>query len=95
MKTYLNKGDANRVLGILNKWSRSNRRFTMPQLSIIENFINTTLSKEDRESVRMRKIEKDTLFLCSQDNSLDSQIVRREIEIDFVPAKLAEVIKGQ
>lgn len=94
MKTYLNKGDANRVLGIINKWSRSNRRFTMPQLSIIENFINTTLSKEDRESVRMRKIEKDTLFLCSQDNSLDSQIVRREIEIDFIPAKLAGIIKG-
>ena len=100
-KNYLNKGEANLILYGLMRWY--NQRMlddSFPSnttLKRIQTFVDTVLSAEDREAVRLNEIDKKYYILFAQylKSNKERAEYQRALDMDVDFAKLERVIRGK
>lgn len=95
-KNYYNKGEANTILANIRSWAYSNRdTVSNTTLDRIEKFINTKLSAEDREKVRLSDFDKWSFQYWINKKMGDTKGYARLLEIDVDISKLDDVIRGE
>lgn len=100
-KNYINKGDANLILYGLKKWfNQTILDESFPSdvtLKRIQTFVDTVLSPEDREAVRLNEIDKQYYILFAQNlkSSEKRAEYQRAIDMDVDLNKLVRVIRGE
>ena len=95
-KNYYNKGEANTILANIRSWAYSNRdTVSNTTLDRIEKFINTELSAEDREAVRLSDFDKWSFQYWIDKKIGDTKGYARLLEIDVDINKLDDVIRGE
>lgn len=106
MKTYYNKGEANAILSGIAKWRNTgiygnlniSRIFpSNTTLERIEVFINTILSTEDRDAVRLNDADKKVFTWFAQNlNEAEKRAeYQRILDMDVDINELERVIKGK
>lgn len=101
VKNYINKGDANLILYGIKKWSNQtilDESFpSSTTLKRIQTFVDTVLSPEDREAVRLNEIDKQYYKLFAQylEGSEKRAEYQRALDMDVDFVKLERVIRGK
>ena len=100
-KNYINKGEANDILYGIKKWSSQtilDESFpSETTLKRIQTFVDTVLSAEDREAVRLDEIDKQYYMLFAQylEGSEKRAEYQRALDMDVDFCKLVRVIRGE
>lgn len=100
-KNYINKGEANDILYGIKKWSSQtllDESFpSNVTLNKIQTFVDTVLSPEDREAVRLDEIDKQYYMLFAQNfkSSEKRAEYQRALDMDVDLNKLVRVIRGE
>ncbi len=106
MKSYYNKGEANAILSGIAEWrnagiyGKSITSGNFPSnttLERIEVFINTILSAEDRDAVRLNDVDRKvfTWFAQNLDGAEKRAEYQRILDMDVDINELERVIKGK
>lgn len=100
-KNYINKGEANLILNGLMRWYNQEmlgESFpSVTTLKRIQTFVDTVLSAEDREAVRLNEIDKKYFMLFARylKSSKERAEYQRALDMDVDFAKLECVIRGK
>lgn len=100
-KNYINKGEVNDILYGIKKWSSQTiLDESFPSNTIlkkIQTFVDTVLSSEEREAVRLDEIDKQYYILFAQNlkSSEKRAEYQRVLNMDVDLNKLVRVIRGE
>lgn len=105
MKSYYNKGEANAILSGIARWRNGihgaiDTTGTFPSnttLERIEVFINTILSAEDREAIRLNDTDKKVFswFVHNLKSAEKRAEYQRMLDMDVDINELERIIKGK